>query len=291
MYPWECSEGKANNIEILGISLGCSVGIVERMTLKEPISDSGVRQTVTTRFKAPTSRRVQVLSKALFDGVMAGAVETALVEFGVSHGFVHQGSSKQPRFPSANELCTSQGTGALVDEFIRLCDALSGRLESLAARGRIAVVDPELVLEFVRRTAVFPNPTAATASSDFSLEDQETFSFTLDPRHIALLDTIGVDLFGGGRKRRAVIEHAVLWYTEALGISDQTHAARFTAYPEVSLLSLNRFLTRYLSALLAALELLSDGVGKHRLWSALESPFNVATVRLGNALFRAVRRT
>ena len=62
MYPWECSEGKANNIEILGISLGCSVGIVERMTLKEPISDSGVRQTVTTRFKALALERIEAWS-------------------------------------------------------------------------------------------------------------------------------------------------------------------------------------------------------------------------------------
>lgn len=73
-------------------------------------------------------------------------------------------------------------------------------------------------------------------------------------------------------------------------MSDVAHKPCFTKYPSISLMKLNRYFDRHVLALLAAMHPLAEGIGKYRLWSAVERSFTASTFRLGDALFSAVRR-
>ena len=257
------------------------------VSLLDPPSDTGLRRTVAVRFSAPTMRLLQVVSHALFDGAYTSTVEVAFLEFALLNGFL--GEPPAP-VPIPGHLASSQETGASVDQLLGFVDVLSSRLESMARQGRVAIVDHELVLAFVSAGATFPGPIDSFETAPTDFVEQEYFSFTLEPRQIDLIEEVGLKLYGRDRKRRAVIETALVRMAELHGLSDVQQTPTFAVYPEARLIPVTRHFTRHTRTLLAALDGLAPAVGQYRLWSAIEAPWKAATKRLGNALFHAVKR-
>lgn len=262
------------------------------MPAKEPPSDTGFRRTVAARFSTPVGRRLQVVAQTLFDGVMAGAIESMFLEFSVAQGHSEADSFVEPLlFPSPETLTSSQDVGRCFDDMIVFMDVLSTRLESLTERGRTAVIDQQLVVDFIRATGAFPAPFKSTFEfPTVVFEENHAHSFTLLPHHVDKIDVVGKQLFGRDRKRRAVIQEALFWFSEAHGLTDLEHTPTFTSYPHPSLVRVNRYLSRHLHALLTAMTNLSSAVGQFRLWTALDQQFEASANRLGYALFGAARR-
>lgn len=260
------------------------------MTLRDEPSDTGARKTVSVRFKEPTTRCLQVVAHTLFAGAYTGAIEAAFLEYIHTHGYVSAEIASALPFPTLENATSSGAVGDRIDEFLLFADALSVRLESMAERGRVAVVDPSLFLAFVRAAATFPGPLEPFTIPPADFIEQHAHSFTLQPRHIVKIDEVGVHLFGRDRKRRAVLETALLWFAERHGLSETAQVPVFEEYPFVDLIATTRQFTRHVRALLEAMRVLGPAVGEFRMWSVIDKPFKASTNRLGNALFQAARR-
>lgn len=261
------------------------------MVATDPESDPGLRHTVTVSFKPENSHRLHVVSQAMFDGVVVGAIETSLLEYGLAHGHATlPAAGPAPVFPTPDVLTSSENLVSLFEDFLQVIDALSARIESLGERGRIAVVEPEVFLDFVRAAAVFPAPYNGPEPRTFEARPKHAHSITLLPQHIELIDKIGFAKFGRDRKRRAVLEEATVWYSDVYGLSETQYAAQFDRYPDVRLMNLNRYFARYILSFLEAMARFSQAPGWFRLWSTVEQRFGAATKRLELALFAVARR-
>lgn len=223
---------------------------------------------MNARLKGPELRMFNLVADSLFQGKIASAIETALLDLAIREGVVKLPEAKEPvPFPARGRLLKREQVLSALDELTKFACALGERCKYLIGQKRLAYVQPENIVDLVAAAEAFPHPYAPRRRAVPSPEcESKILAFTMRPEHLALSDEVGSKVFGqDGRARRLVWEHALYEYAEKLNITPDDPHPKFQTYPRTELLRVNLYYDRFTQAITEAIIVVGRGVLAHKV--------------------------